>query len=151
MRRTLFTRTATGLGTPPILAHAIVVLLMAVMAQAAYAADRMSTQPAGGTLGGARTTVPAVPRSDSPDVAHAGGRITFLGAVRVGTAATPVTVAASPGASATVILRAGRYAAPSRQVAVRPFQHRELSPEIKRLELPGEQLGPMQEAIVMYR
>lgn len=137
MRHACLPLTATGMGAASTLANVILLILMAGAAQTAYAADRISSEPARGGLGGATTAAPA------------GGRVTFIGAVVVGTAATPVTAVVSSGSGAT--LRTGRYTAPARRVTVRPLQPHELSPAIARLEFPGEHAVPTREAIVTYQ
>lgn len=151
MCRTRLLRTASGTGVASMLVNVILLALTATMAQAAYAADRMSAKSAGGGPADATTTVSAVSRSNMPVATRAGGRITFTGAVVVGTAATPVATVAPSRPGATLTLRGGRYATPARQVTVWPLQPRELSPEIERLELPGEDFGSVREAVVTYQ
>jgi hypothetical protein len=78
------------------------------------------------------------------------GRITFVGAIVVGTAETPAVTTTSSATGAQATVRTGRFSAPARVVTSTARVRRQLLEQLKRLELPGEQIGQPQVAVVSY-
>lgn len=82
--------------------------------------------------------------------ARPSGRITFVGAIVVGTAGTPAVTATSSATGAQATVQTGRFSAPARVVTSTACVRRQLLEQLRRLELPGEQIGQPQVAVVTY-
>lgn len=129
------------------------VLLLALAWQTSYAAERVSLpQPvvALATRTEANRSVPIITMSTGGASAQPGGRIKFVGAIMVGTAATPFISTTAGGTGALAIVQTGHLASPARVVVVRPFVPQEQSSQLKLLELPNERIGRLKEVVVTY-
>lgn len=130
------------------------VLLLALAWQTSYAAERVSLpQPvvALATRTAANRSVPIITMSTGGASAQlGGGRIAFVGAIMVGTAATPFISTTAGGTGALAIVQTGHLASPARVVVVRPFVLQEQSSQLKLLELPNERIGRLKEVVVTY-
>lgn len=84
-----------------------------------------------------------------PHVAISGpvGRITFTGAVVVGTLTTPWTAGAVNG---TTFARGEQPGFPPRMVVQRPLSAAEVAPQLRLLQRAGERFGSAQEMVVTY-
>lgn len=97
---------------------------------------------------------PAAALTETPPALDSGtrpsGRITFVGAIVVGTAETPAITTTSSATGTQVAVRTGRLSAPARVVTSATRVRRQLLEQLQRLELPGEQIGQPQVAVVTY-
>lgn len=130
------------------------VLLLTLAGPAAYAAERgLLPNPAVAMASRAGAT-PRMPPSVMPPASsalvRAGGRVTFAGAIVVGTATTPIVVSTSGGAGVLATVQTGHFGDPARVVVVRRLAQQEQSSQLKLLERPGERVGRLKEAVVTY-